>query len=156
MSQLGGMELYLQVNFFYFSSCIFMTQRGYVRLIVKELGLNECNTSPTPMAENSKLSTYMGEKHVDIHLYQKMVGKLIYLTNTLPNISYVVGVVSKYMATPQKPHMEAIKKIFRYLCGTIDFGLMFTSTRKVKLEGFIDVDWACDINTRKSTIGYAF
>jgi hypothetical protein len=82
ISQLGDMELYFQVEFFYFPSGIFMTQRGYVRFTLKELGLNECNTNPTPMVENSKLSIDMGEKHVDIHLYQKMVGKLIYFTNT--------------------------------------------------------------------------
>jgi hypothetical protein len=112
MSQLGSMELYFQIEFFYFP--LGMTQRGYVHLTFKELGLNECNMSPTPMAKYSKLSADMGEKHVDIHLYQKMVGKLIYFTNTQLDISYVVGVVSRYMATPQKPHMEALKKIFRY------------------------------------------
>jgi hypothetical protein len=85
-----------------------------------------------------------------------MVGKLIYLTNTRPNISYAVGVINKYMATPQKPHMEAIKKIFRYLCGTIDFGLMFISIGKFKLEGFINANWAYDINTKKSSARYAF
>jgi len=69
MSQLRGMEVYLQVESFYFPSCIFMTHIGYVHLTLKELGLNECKTSPTPMVKNSKLSTYMGEKHVNIHLY---------------------------------------------------------------------------------------
>jgi hypothetical protein len=69
MSQLRGMEVYLQVESFYFPSGIFMTHIGYVHLTLKELGLNECNTSPTPMVKNSKLSTYMGEKHVNIHLY---------------------------------------------------------------------------------------
>jgi hypothetical protein len=64
--------------------------------------------------------------------------------------------VNRYMATPQKPHMEAVKRILRYLRGTIDFGLMFTSIGEVKLEGFIDADWACDTNTRRSTIGYVF
>jgi hypothetical protein len=54
------------------------------------------------MTENSMLSVDMGEKHVDIHLYQKMVRKLIYFTNIRPDISYAMGVVSKYMATPQK------------------------------------------------------
>jgi hypothetical protein len=85
-----------------------------------------------------------------------MVGKLIYFTNTRLDISYVVGVVSRYMATPQKPHMKAFKRIFRYLCGTIDFGLMFTSTGEVKLEGFIDADWACDTNIRRSIARHAF
>lgn len=60
------------------------------------------------------------------------------------------------MATPQNPHMEVVKRIFRYFRGTIDFGLMFTSIGEVKLEGFIDANWACDTNTRRSTIGYAF
>jgi hypothetical protein len=65
------------------------------------------------------------------------VGKLIYLTNTQLDISYAMGVVSRHMATPQKPHMEAIKKIFRYFHGIIDFG---SSTGEVKLEGFIDAN----------------
>jgi hypothetical protein len=112
MSQLGSMELYFQVEFFYFPSGIFMTHRGYVCLTFKELGLNECNINPTPMVKYSKLSVDMGEKHVDIHLYQKMVGKL-YFIDTRLDISYVMGVVSRYMATAQKPHMETFKRIFR-------------------------------------------
>jgi hypothetical protein len=64
-----------------------------------------------------------------------------------------MGVVNRYMATPQKPHMEVIKRIFKYFHGTIDFG---SSTKEVKLKGFVDVNWASDIDTRRSTIGYAF
>jgi hypothetical protein len=60
------------------------------------------------------------------------------------------------MATPQKPHMEAIKRIFKYFHGIIDFGLMFTSIGKIKLEGFVDADWANDINITKSIVKYTF
>ncbi len=60
------------------------------------------------------------------------------------------------MAAPQKPHMEAIKRIFKYLHGTIDFGWMFTSIREIKLEGFVNVDSVGDTNIRRSTLGYAF
>ncbi len=60
------------------------------------------------------------------------------------------------MATPQKPHMEVVKRIFKYLCGTIDFGLMFISNGEVKFEGFIHADWACDTNTKRSIARYAF
>lgn len=61
--------------------------------------------------------------------------------------------VNRYMATPQKPHMEVVKKIFRYFHGTIDFG---SSTGEVKLEGFIDANWTGDIDTRRSTTRYVF
>jgi hypothetical protein len=67
-----------------------------------------------------------------------------------------MGVVNKYMAAPQKPHMEAIKRIFMYLCGIIDFGLMFIWIGEIKFEGFIDADWVGDIDIKISIARYAF
>jgi hypothetical protein len=69
MSQFGGMELYFQIQLFYFRSGISMTQRGYVHPTLKQFSLNECKTILTPMAKNTKFSIDMDEKHVDIHLF---------------------------------------------------------------------------------------
>jgi hypothetical protein len=84
----------------------------------------------------------MCEEKANIVLYQQMVGKLIYLTNTWLNNSYTMGMVSKYMVSSQDPHMEVVKKNFKYLQGTIDFDLMFTLISEIKLEGFVNASWA--------------
>jgi hypothetical protein len=86
----------------------------------------------------------MCEEKVDIILYQQMVGKLIYLTNTCLDNSYTMGMISRYMVASQDPHMEVVKKIFKYLQGTIYFDLIFTLIGEIKLEGFVNASWARD------------
>ena len=95
-------------------------------------------------------------EYIDAELYQSAVGKLLYLsTRTRPDISFAVSSVARYTAKPTTDHWKAVKHIFRYLVGTVDFGLFYSKSSSVCL-GYSDSDWGGDLDDRKSTSGYVF
>lgn len=81
-------------------------------------------------------------------MYQQLVGSLIYLTLTHPDIPYLVGVVSRYINNPKKPHLDAVKYILRYVKGTINFGILYKWRNNCQVMGYCDVDYARDCGTR--------
>jgi hypothetical protein len=85
-----------------------------------------------------------------------LVGSLLYLTHTHPDLSFVVVLVARYMKTPHEIHWKAAKRILRYVRGTVQFGIHYSSGGTPLLVGFTDSDWAGDPDDRKSTIGYVF
>lgn len=87
-------------------------------------------------------------------MYQRLVGKLIYLAHVCLDIAYVVSVVSQYMHNPSETHMNAIIRILQYLKSSPGKGLMFTMNKHLWIDGFTNVDWAGDVKDRKSTSGY--
>ena len=89
-------------------------------------------------------------------MYRQIVGSLIYLTLTRLDIAFAVGVVSLFMQTPKKPHLEVVRRILRYVNGTIDFGLLYKKGGACKLVGYCDADYGGDHDTRQSTTGYVF
>ncbi|XP_059276203.1 secreted RxLR effector protein 161-like [Lycium ferocissimum] len=97
-----------------------------------------------------------GKDLEDATMYRQLVGSLIYLTLTRPNISYVVGVMSRYMQNPKKPHLEAVQRILRYIEGTFGYGIIYKKGGDCKLVGYCDADYAGDHDTRRSTTGYVF
>ncbi|XP_062112859.1 secreted RxLR effector protein 161-like [Humulus lupulus] len=105
---------------------------------------------------NAKLCAYEGKDLQDGAMYRQLVGNLIYLTLTRPDISYAVGVASWYMQHPKKPHLEAMRRMLRYVKDTIDYGLFYKKGDEVKIVGYCDADYAGDHDTRRSTTGYVF
>jgi hypothetical protein len=89
-------------------------------------------------------------------MYRQLVGSLIYLTLTRPDITFAVGIVGRFMQKPKKPHLEAVRRILRYVKGTIDFGLLYNKGEACKVVGYCDADHAGDHDTRRSTTGYVF
>ncbi|KAL4018546.1 hypothetical protein IC575_022144 [Cucumis melo] len=89
-------------------------------------------------------------------LYRQLVGSLIYLTVTRPDIAYVVHIVSQFMAAPRTIHFTAVLRILRYIKGTLGHGLQFSSQSSLVLSGYSDADWAGDPTDRRSTTGYCF
>ncbi|KAE8686769.1 Detected protein of unknown function [Hibiscus syriacus] len=110
----------------------------------------------TPMEPNIKMCAHEAKDLEDATMYRQLVGSLIYLTLTRPDISYAVGVMSRYMQNPKKPHLEAVRRILRYVKSTIDYGLLYKKGEDCKLVGYCDADYAGDHDTRRSTIGYVF
>jgi len=92
----------------------------------------------------------------DVTMYRHLVGSLIYLTLTQPDISYPVGVVSRYMSNPKKPHLDAVKRILKYIKGTINFGILYKEIKDCQVMGYCDADYTGDCGTRRSTTGYIF
>ncbi|XP_057520735.1 protein ACCELERATED CELL DEATH 6-like [Amaranthus tricolor] len=114
----------------------------------------DCKPADTPMVANHGLQIVEGAEAADQDRYRRIVGKLIYLSHTRPNIAYAVGIVSKFMHQPQVEHMAAVLRILRYLKGTSNKGVFYLKNDNLDLIGYTDVDWAGDRDDRKSTSGY--
>ncbi|XP_057515578.1 secreted RxLR effector protein 161-like [Amaranthus tricolor] len=114
----------------------------------------DCKPANTPIVANHGLQIVEGAEVADQDRYRRMVGKLIYLSHTRPDITYTVGIVSKFMHRPQVEHMAAILRILRYLKGTSNKGVFYSKNDNLDLVGYTDADWAGDRDDRKSTSGY--
>ena len=99
-----------------------------------------CKLIGTPIDANHKLGMNIENKAVNKENYQKLVGKLIYLSQTRPNIAFVVGVVSQFMHNPNEDHMNAIFRILKYLKGTLGRGLLFSKNDMLEIEAYTDAD----------------
>ncbi len=117
-------------------------------------GMVHCNSTKVPMAKGVRLIVDMNEEKVDATTYRKMVGKLIYLVNTKPNLSFSMSVMSRFLAKPQQPHFNAVKQILRYLKDIIDCGILYRRGHNANLEACVDFDWENDLESRRITNGY--
>uniref|UniRef100_A0A2N9HNI8 Uncharacterized protein n=1 Tax=Fagus sylvatica TaxID=28930 RepID=A0A2N9HNI8_FAGSY len=121
-----------------------------------ELGITDSKIVDTPIEYNNRLNTHDGEPLPDATLYRQLVGSLVYLTVTRPDISYAIHIVSQFMAAPRSLHYTAVLRILRYLKGTLFHGLHFSSQPSLTLQAYSDADWAGDPTDRRSTTGYCF
>lgn len=116
-------------------------------------------TAATPVETNSKLPFVESEEKVDATLYKQIVGSLRFVYNSRPDITFGVGLISRFMSDPRANHMIAAKRILRYLKGTADFGLLFPRAKEEvngEIVAYSDSDWCGDQMDRKSTSGYFF
>ncbi|GJS36877.1 retrovirus-related pol polyprotein from transposon TNT 1-94 [Tanacetum coccineum] len=123
MSLMGEIKLFfgLQVN--QFSNGIFINQSKYILDILKRLGMENCDTVPTPMVEQAKVKLDLVRKLVDHTDYRSIIGSLMYLNLSRPDIMFVTCMCARYQANPNEHHVSAVKRIFQYLKGTINLGL---------------------------------
>ena len=134
-----------------------ISQPSYLQGILSRFRMENCNPVATPL-EPGRHFTKMNDSDVafDQQVYQQAIGCLTYASVcTRPDISAAVGVLSQYMSKPSEDHWTGVKRILRYLKGTINFGLVFSRGDDV-LRGYSDADWAGDLDTRRSTSGYVF
>ncbi|XP_060959127.1 uncharacterized mitochondrial protein AtMg00810-like [Cannabis sativa] len=115
--------------------------------------MDSANPLPTPMTGGQKLSATGSDPFADPTYYRSIVGALQYANITRPEISYAVNRVSQFMQTPLEAHWKTVKKILRYLNGTLDFGLLLKTSASLTVTGFCDADWASDLGDRRSTSG---
>ncbi|XP_037492732.1 uncharacterized mitochondrial protein AtMg00810-like [Jatropha curcas] len=159
MKDLGRLKYFLGIEVLRSKQGIFISQKKYIPDLLTETGLVDCKPAETPLEVNHGLKGLglvlkEGGEPADKELYQRLVGKLIYLSHTRPDIAYAVGVVSQFMQSPQKEHMEAVIRIVRYLKGTPGHGILFRDNEHLEIEAYTDADWAGNPNDRKSTSGY--
>lgn len=157
MSDLGRLSYYLGIEVDQGDECIELRQTAYARKLLEKAGMRDCNSVKYPMEPKLQLDKDENGKPVNPTQFKSMVGGLRYLVHTRPDIAYAVGIVSRYMERPTELHQNAVKRILRYVKGTMEYGLVYSrGAGNYLLSGFSDSDLAGNIDDRKSTGGMVF
>nr|GEV64981.1 hypothetical protein [Tanacetum cinerariifolium] len=153
MSMMGKISFFLGLQISQSPRGTFINQSKYALESLKKYGFESCDPVDTPMVEKSKLDEDKERKSVDPSHYRGMIGTLLYLTTSRPDLQFAICMCAWYQARPIKKHVHAVKRIFRYLCGTVHQGLWYPKDSSVALTTFTDVDRAGCQDTRRSTYG---
>ncbi|GJR76033.1 ribonuclease H-like domain-containing protein [Tanacetum coccineum] len=153
MTDLGALNYFLGISVVHHPTGLFLSQKKYARQLLERAHMVNCNPSRTPIDTDSKLGPD-GVPVQDPTLYRSLAGGLQYLTFTRPDLSYAVQQVCLYMHDPREPHFAALKRILRYVQGTLELGLQLYASATTSLVGYTDADWAGCPSTRRSTSGY--
>ena len=156
ISMIGELTHFLGLQIHQLNSGIFLSQSKYAKNLVKKFGLESANSVRTLMSPNVKLTVDLLGKSVDSSLYKSMIGNLLYLTASRPDISYSVRVCARYQANLKESHMTALKRIINYVKTTVEFDVWYSKDINDVLTGYSDADWARNANDRKSTSGGCF
>ncbi|GJS51392.1 putative ribonuclease H-like domain-containing protein [Tanacetum coccineum] len=152
MSLMGELTFFLGLQVQQKEDGIFINQDKYVAGILKKFDFATVKTVSTPMEANKALIKDEEAEYVDVHLYRSMIGSLMYLTASRPDITFAVYACKRFQVTPKVSHLHAVKRIFRYLKGQLKFGLWYPRDSLFDLEAFFDSDYAGASLDRKSTI----
>ena len=123
---------------------------------MKKFDLESASSVRTLISPNVKLTVDLFGKSIDPSLYKNMIGSLLYLTASRPDISYSVGVCARYQANPKESHMTTLKRIIKYVKITAEFGVWYNKDTSDVLAGYFDADWAGNSDDRKSNSGGCF
>ncbi|XP_070055197.1 uncharacterized mitochondrial protein AtMg00810-like [Nicotiana tomentosiformis] len=163
MKDLGELKFFLGIEFARTTQGTLMHQRKYTLELIFELGLSASKPAYSPMDINVKLTTKEYDDHLaktrtdttvdpptDQHAYQRLIGKLMYLTMSRPDISYGVQILSQYLHQPKKSHMEAAMRIVKYVKKEPGRGILLSSNKSEGITAYCDADWATCAHSRKS------
>ncbi|RVW61442.1 Retrovirus-related Pol polyprotein from transposon RE1 [Vitis vinifera] len=153
IKELGKLKYFLGIEVAYSIQRIFISQQKYVTNLLAETGKIGCKPISTPMDPNHKLREAQEEPMVDKRMYQRLVGRLIYLAHTRPNIAYSMSVISQFMHDPREPHLQVAYRVLHYLKGNPEKGILFKKNNTLALEAYTDTD-ASSLVDRRSTTGY--
>ena len=157
---LGELSSFLGIKVDQSSNGIWIGQTTYVVNMLEKFGLSKVNSVSTPVDVSANLSSSCSTStsKVDQAMYQSAVGSLLYLANwTRPDISFAVNSAARFCSDPKGEHWTAVKRIFRYLKGTISYGILYLNpSDNEDVVGYCDSDWAGDLDDRRSTSGYVF
>ncbi|GJS30247.1 putative ribonuclease H-like domain-containing protein, partial [Tanacetum coccineum] len=153
MSSIGELTFFLGLQVQQKKDGIFISQDKYVADILKKFDFTTVKTASTPMEPNKALVKDKEADSVDVNLYRSMIGSLMYLIASGPDITFAVCAYARFQVTPKTSHLHAMKRIFRYLKGQPKLGLWYLRDLPFDLEAFSDSDYAGASLDRKSTIG---
>ncbi|GJS35314.1 retrovirus-related pol polyprotein from transposon TNT 1-94 [Tanacetum coccineum] len=153
MSMMGKISFFLGLQISQSPRGIFINQSKYALESLKKYGFESCDPVDTPMVEKSKLDEDKEGKAVDPSHYRGMIGTLLYLTASRPDLQFAICMCARYQARPTEKHLNAVKRIFRYLKGTVHRGLWYPKDSSIALTAFADADHAGCQDTRRSTSG---
>jgi hypothetical protein len=156
MTDMGKMRFFLGIEVIQKANGNFICQKKYAIEVLKRFGMAESNPVSSPIVPGVKLNKDDQGVQVDESYYKQIVGSLMYLTTTRPDMMFSVSLISRFMSRPTELHLQAAKRILRYLQGTTNFGILYKRDGMDELRAFTDSDYAGDVEDRKSTSGYVF
>ena len=154
MKDLGVLSYFLGLEITSSPKGFFLCQKKYIQDLLTEMHMNQSKPLQLPMGSHVKLTNFAGKKLSSPDVFRRLVGKLIYLTITRPDISFAVQVLSQFMHAPTEDHMAAAKHVLRYLRSTPDLGILLSANSSPTLTGYCDSDWGSCCDSRKSTTGF--
>ncbi|RVW44415.1 Retrovirus-related Pol polyprotein from transposon RE1 [Vitis vinifera] len=156
LKDLGDIDYFLGIQVKHTSAGMHLSQAKYISNLLQKTKMLHVKPVPTPMVSNQSLSNSGSAPFNNTQLYRSIVGALQYATITRPDITYSVNRVCQFMQAPLTAHWKAVKRILRYLAGTLHHGLhlQHSSNSYLNITGFCDADWASDVDDRHSTSGY--
>ena len=153
MKDLGQPHHFLGITVEPRPSGLLLHQRQYALDILERARMTDCKSCSTPVNTQPKLSADLGVPVADPTAYRSLAGALHYLTFTRPDLTYAVQQVCLYMHDPRESHLAALKRLLRYVRGTVDLGLVLQRSSSAELVVYTDADWAGCPDTRRSTSG---
>ncbi|KAL2327521.1 hypothetical protein Fmac_020948 [Flemingia macrophylla] len=153
MSMMGELKFFLGLQILQSDEGIKIHQTKYIKELLKKFKMDDAKEMKTPMHPSSALALDEDSPNVDQTQYRAMIGSLLYLTASRPDIMFSVYVCARFQVEPREVHLKVVKRIFRYLKGTINLGMCFRRSQDFSLLGYCDADYAGDRWERKSTSG---
>src|ERR1044072_3329998 len=153
MSLMGELKFFLGIQIDQLPEATYINQSKYTKELLKKFNMSECTSAKTPMHLTCILEKEEVSAKVCQKLYRGMIGSLLYLTASRPDILFSVHLCARFQSDPRETHLTDVKRILRYLKGTTNLGLIYKKTTEYKLSGFGDADFAVDRIERKSTSG---
>ena len=153
MTDLGKMRYFLGLEVLQRFDGVFISQKKYALEVLQRFGMDKSNSVHNPIVPGFKLVKDEGGVKVDKTYYKQIVGSLMYLTTTRLDMMFVVSLISRYMENPTKLHLQAAKRVLRYLKGITGFGIFYKKGGDDELVAYTDSDYVGDLEDRKSTLG---
>ena len=154
MKDLGALKYFCGIEVSRFKEGIFLSQRKYASDLLHEMRMTACQPIYTPIEEGLELCITSDQISVDKGRYQRLIGRLMYLSHTRPDLAYAMSVVSQFMHNPGEHHMKAIMLILRYLKSNLGKGNIFSKNKDCNsIEVYTNIDWAGSTSDKRSTSG---
>lgn len=151
MSLVGELAYFLGLQVNQMDDSIFISQSNYAKNMVNKFGMENASHKRTHAPTHLKLSKDEKCVNVDQSLYRSMIGSLLYLTASRPDITFVIGICARYQVEPKMSHINQMKRILNYINGTNDYGILYSHGSNYILVGYCDADWVGNADDRKNT-----
>ena len=155
MSMIGELSLFIGLRIIQSSEGLLLSQEKYLKDMLKKFQMEDLSSVSTHMVDSCKLRKDDVSPDVDQRTYQSMIGSLLYITTSRPDIMQAVGMVGRFQSAPKQSHLVSVKRIFKYLKGTMNYGLWYHRNQNLYLTAYLDADWENCLDERKSRSGGA-